>query len=151
MDSDSIVFPCDTPEWDTLKQKLNEARNVAGSSSRELIAYLQTVTASLGSSFRVHESSGARPKTRNVFVDLKHCVDDEVTAHEDRDTYLTRLLLHVVDRAVEIEIHASSEDMLTCRHHRGMQSYQGCCCWWCCCRCCCSSSSLLLKRALNAV
>jgi len=117
--SESIVFPCDTPDWLNVKQKLSEARNVAGSSSEVLIAYLQKVAASVTTSTRVHDCTGARPKTRNIFADLIHCLDDKIAA-EERDEYLTGILLHVVDRAIAIELHRPSTDFVDCRQHGGM-------------------------------
>jgi len=117
--SDSVVFPCDTSEWLYVKQKLSEARNTAGSSLQELIVYLQKVTTSATMSTRVHDCTGARPKTRNIFDDLMHCLDDKITV-EDSDAYLTRVLLHIVDRAIAIETHRPSEDILPCRDNTGM-------------------------------
>lgn len=118
--SDSFVFPCDKPEWFDVKQKLTEARNGAYSSSQELIVYLQKVTTSATTSSRAHDCTGARPKTWNIFGDLKHCLDDKITV-EERDAYLTRVLLHAVDRAVAIEKHRPSEDILACKDNRGMR------------------------------
>jgi len=119
--SDSIVFPCDTLQWSDVKQKLIEARNVAGLSSEELIVYLQKVSASVATSPRVHDcTAGARPKVRNIFADLKYCLDNKNTPQE-RDAYLTRVLLHIVDRAVAIEAYrpSESEDILGYRDSRG--------------------------------
>ena len=117
--SESIVFPCDTAEWVDVKQKLIEARNVAGSSLRELITYLQKVSASATTASRVHDCVGARPKTWNIFADLKHCLDDKIAVQE-RDQYLTKILLHAVDRAIALETHQPSGDILACRDNRGM-------------------------------
>jgi len=116
--SESIVFPCDTPEWLNVKEKLSDAWNIAGSSSEVLIAHLQKVAASVTAS-RVHGCPGARPKTWNIFANLMHCVDDKI-AVEERDAYLTRILLHAVDRATAIEFHRPSVDFLNCRQHGGM-------------------------------
>lgn len=126
--SDSIVLPCDSPDWSDMKQKLTEARNVARSSFQELITHLQKISASVATSSRVHDCVGARPKTWNIYADLKHCLDDKL-AVEERESYLTRILLHVVDRAIDLEVHRSSEDILACRHNRGMtliRDGQGC-------------------------
>jgi len=117
--SDSIVFPCDTPEWFDVKQKLAEARNVARSSLHELTVYLQKVTASATTSSRVRDCTGARPKIQNIYADLKHCLDDKI-AVEERDAQLTRILLHAVDRAIAIETHRPSEAILAYRDNRGM-------------------------------
>ena len=124
--SDSVVLPCDTPEWFDMKQKLTEASSVARSSFQELITHLQKISASVATSSRVHDCVGARPKTWNIFADLKHCLDDKLAVHE-RDVYLTRILLHAVDRAVALEMHRPSEDILACRHNRGMTC--SCCCF----------------------
>jgi len=117
--SDSIVFPCDMPEWFDVKQKLTNARNIARSSLQELIIYLQKVSASVTASSRVHDCTGARPKTWNIFADLKYCLDDKIAVHES-DVYLTRILLHAVDRALALETHRPFEDILACRDNRGM-------------------------------
>jgi len=117
--SDSFVFPCDTPDWLNVKEKLSEARNIAASSSEMLIAYLQKVAASVAASSRIHDCSGARPKTLNIFADLMNCLDDKI-AVDERDAYLTRVLLHAVDRAVAVELHRPSFDMLNHKHHRGI-------------------------------
>ena len=117
--TDSIIFPCDSPEWVDVKQKLTEARNVARSSLQELITHLQKVSASVTTSIRVHDCTGARPKTWNIFADLKHCLDDKIAVQE-RDAYLTRILLHVVDRAIALETHRPSEDILASKDNEGM-------------------------------
>ena len=124
--SDSVVFPCDTPEWFDVKQKLTAARNIASSSLQELIVYLQRVTSSVTTSSRVRDCTGARPKTRNIFADLKHCLDDKISV-EERDAYLTRILLHAIDRAITIEIHRPSEDILAFRDNRGLTIASYCC------------------------
>jgi len=112
------VFPCDTAGWLNVKEKLTEARNVATSSSQVLITYLQKVAASVTTS-RMVDCTGARPKTRNILADLIHCLDEKIAA-EERDAYLTRILLHVVDRAIAIEVHKASTDLLNYRHLKGM-------------------------------
>jgi len=117
--SDSVVFPCDTPEWLDVKEKLSAARNMAHSSLQDLIIYLQKVTTSVAPSFTVHDYAGARPKTWNMFGDLSHCLDDRI-ASDERESYLTRLLLHAIDRAVAIESLRPSKDILACRENRGM-------------------------------
>jgi len=101
-----------------VKQKLIEARNVAGSSLQELISYLQRVSASVTTPSRVHDCAGARPKTWNIFADLKHCLDDKIAVQE-RDQYLTKILLHSVDRAIALETYQPLEDILSCRDNRG--------------------------------
>lgn len=115
----SLVLPCDTPGWFDVKQKLIEAKNVAGSCSQKLIAYLQKVSASVTASSQVHDCTGARPKTRNIYADLPQCLGDQIPV-EQRDAYLTRILLHAVDRAIALETHRPSDDILMCRYHRGM-------------------------------
>ena len=124
--SDSVVLPCDTPEWFDVKQKLTAARNIASSSLQELFVYLQKVTSSAAPSSRVRDCTGARPKTRSIFADLKHCLDDKITV-EQRDAYLTRILLHVIDRALSLEIYRPTEDILACRDNRGHTVASYCC------------------------
>jgi len=120
--SDSVVFPCFTTEWLSLKQKLSEARDVAGSSLQVLTSYLQKVTTSTTASPRACECTGARPKTRNIFADLVQCLDAKITVRES-DAYLTRILLHVIDRAIAIETH-QPQHISDCRNHRGIPLYQ---------------------------
>ena len=116
--SESIVFPCDTPDWLNMKERLSDARFIAASSLEALITYLQKVAASVTTS-RVHDCTGARPKTWSILADLIHCFDEKITVAE-RDACLTRILLHVIDRAIAIEVHRPSLDLLNCRQHTGM-------------------------------